>query len=425
VAVEGEAISVLRTPAGIPVVVEEQPGSRSAAISVFVRAGSRDEPAEMSGAAHLLEHMLFRGTQRRSSRQLSEDVESAGGEMNGFTSKEVTCYYTIGLRDTFSEVSDVLSDVVINPLLDEGALRLEKMIVSQEVAMLVNEPELYIHSLVNLTMWEGHPISRPEVGDLDNLRSMTTESLRQFYRDRYSRQRIVVVACGAVSPERVLEWSRETMDLLEPEGGKMSREPPESRAGLKVYERAGEQTYVGMAFPAYHASHRSRYAEKVLETILGSGMSSRLFQRVREEEGLVYSIYTHASFFSDCGNLGVFFSTGEEETGTVLKVVAEEIARLKREGLKEGELLRAKRLSHGEFVRKLESTDQRLFRLGGLYSLTGRAPTVEETVRELEAVDEEEVMSVAEELLVPSRMCLSVYARKDVGERIEWSSLDF
>ncbi|MFP4546382.1 MAG: M16 family metallopeptidase [Methanomassiliicoccales archaeon] len=403
-----EGLRLDHTPAGIPVLVESVPSSRSVAFAVYVRAGSRHETDRPSGTAHLLEHLLFRGTRYRTSRGISEEMENAGGELNGFTAKEYTCFFSSILSETFPVGRDILSDILTRPSLEEDHFRLEKGIVSQEVNMLLNEPDSYIHSLFSKAIWDGHPMAIPEAGDSSTIDHLTLEDVQDFYRSHYRTGNMTVVASGDADPDDVIEWASELDELGGGPGGE-DQNPPRPRAEVRVFPREGDQAYVGLGFPGFRARSPRRQPQRLLCVVLGAGMSSRLFQRVREEEGLVYSIYSLSQHYSDCGALGVYFSTTPDNTVPVVRSVVQEVSRLKGEGLEKGELERAKRLVKGVLVRRLESTEHRMFRLGEHFLATGEVTTLDDILDQVNRVTEDEVMGVADELLVHQRLCMAVH----------------
>lgn len=401
-------ISISRTEGGIPIVVETLPSSSSVALAVYVNVGSRNEPAGKAGMAHLLEHMVFRGTKNFTSRQISERIEDAGGELNGFTGKEYTCYYSSILKETFENAGEILGEIVASPILAEDSFSLEKQIVTQEVNMLLNEPESYIHYLFTKAIWEGHPMSIPEAGDFETIGSISLVDLKDFYASNYSPESLIVVASGGVRAGKVEEWasSLDSMPRLTRTNDQL---PPTPRADIKFFPREGDQAYVGLGFPGVEAGDPARQVQRMLSALLGAGMSSRLFQKVREEEGLVYSIYSISKHYSDCGNMGIYFSCSKDELAHVLESISSEFSLLKREGLEPGELDRVKRLIKGATVRRLESTDNRMFRIGESYAMTGEVKTIEQMIQEMEKITEDQVLAIAEELIKPQKMCVAIH----------------
>ncbi len=398
-------------------IVEELPYSRSVALSVYVSVGSRDEPRGQEGLAHLLEHIMFKGTRRMTSREASVLIESAGGELNGYTGKETTCYYTVTLDKTIGTGESILADMMTNPLIDPRAVEIEKNVVAEEIRMLKDDPNDYIHYLFTRALWNGHPMAFSETGELDGVNPLTETHLRSFFESSYRPPNLVVAASGNIAPGRIETWASDNLDALGSAGTRNGREAPASRSGFEFFHREGDQTYVGMGFPGVSAGDPDRYAQTLLSAILGAGTSSRLYQKVREDMGLAYSIYTMSQPYSDCGFLGIFFSSKSSTADTVVRTVASEINKVKRDGLEKGELTRARRLIEGILVRRLESTDSRIFHLGEFYVLTGKVPTEAEILADLERVKEEDIVAVARRIMDRGRLCVAVHGPSENGEK--------
>ncbi|MDD1765681.1 MAG: insulinase family protein [Methanomassiliicoccales archaeon] len=424
---KGEKVSLAHTQAGIPVIVERLPYARSVALSVYVRVGSRDEPRGREGLAHLLEHAMFKGTRRRNSKETSELIEAAGGELNGYTGKESTCYYAVSLDETFDIAEDILSDLLLDPKLDDESVDNEKKVVAEEIRMLKDEPDTYIHHLLSRTLWNGHPMASAETGETDGIASLSSEDVRRFFHDTYHPKNFVVAACGNVRVGQVEEWASGRFDSHLKPGLGSSRSPPLARSLVEIFPREGDQAYVGMGFPGLNASHSDRYVQTLLGAILGAGTSSRLYQKIREDRGLAYSIYTISHPFSDCGVIGVFFSTSTKSMESVVRLVSSELHQIKSEGLVKGELTRAKRLIKGILVRKLESTESRMFHLGEFFLLTEKAPTEEDILQAFEKITEDDVVRVARNLLDRKKMCVALHAPARISRGCSKSidSIDF
>jgi predicted Zn-dependent peptidase len=418
---------LLLTPGGVPVVVERLPHLRSVAISVNFDVGSRDEPGERSGMAHLVEHTMFKGTQDRDAKEISDLIEGAGGEMNGFTTKEMTSYHVFCLDETLGTAEQILGEMVLDPLFDREHVELEKGVVSQEISMLEDEPDEYCRVLLDRSLWRGHPMSFSESGEVECIKSITQEDMRAFFEDSYTLETISVIACGNLKEKQVLEWAARTFDGIRPGGGRRQRTPPTPRSSIDLYAREGDQAYVEIGFPSYDAHHPERMSAGLASAILGAGTSSRLYQRVREQDGLVYSIYMMPQMYTDCGIIEGGYSTSAGNATKVARMVAEEIELLKDEGLRPGELDRAKRWVKGMFVRKLEDTEDRMYWLSEQYHLRKEAKGVDESMREFMDVSEEQVLKAANDILRPKRMCIALHMPEKEGRRSarEMRALDF
>ncbi len=412
-----DVITTNSTPSGIPVVVERLPDSHSASLSVYLGAGSRDESDQQAGIAHMLEHMLFKGTSRRTAREMSEQIEAAGGEQNGYTTKEVTSYQAFALDETVEVAEDILADMVLNPLLDSSCLATEKNVVLQEINMLQNDPDDYIHVLFCESLWGDHPMGRSEAGSSATVSSLTERDVRDFFELNYRPPRMAVFAVGNVDPDQVTEWARNSFDHLAPSPPRIERTPPRPRAVFEVRPRDDRQAYVGMGFPGCSSVDPDRFAQRLTASVLGMGTSSRLFQEIREKEGLVYEIFASSSSYTDCGVMSIFFNTTVDDQEKVVRLVGEEIRRLKEEGLEKGELDRAKRLLKGIYVRRLESSETRMIRLGEMFMSTGKAVTPEESLREIDAVTEEDVHRMAAMVMSRDRLCMTMHAPKKESEK--------
>lgn len=422
-----DRIEVLRTSGGIPVIVECLPSTHSAAFSVYFGTGSRDEIEEEAGIAHMLEHMLFKGTVNRSARQMAEEIEAAGGEQNGYTTKEVTTYQAYALDETAEVAEDILADMVLNPTLSPECLVTEKNVVVQEIRMLENDPEDNIHVLFNETMWGKHPMGRSEAGSVASVSALTEKSIRSFFQEHYRPPHMAVLAVGNVDRTQVMEWASRAFDELEPRPRSRDRKAPAPVARFSIFPRDDAQAYVGMGFPGLSAVDPDRFVQRMLASVLGMGTSSRLFQEIRERSGLVYEIYASTGSYTDCGSLAVFYNTAVKDQEKVARLVAKEIGRLKSEGLEKDELQRAKHLLKGAYVRRLESTEARMVRLGEMFMASGEAITPEETLRRMDMVTEEDVLRVAERLLVREKLAMALHAPKKESEAQakNLSDLDF
>jgi predicted Zn-dependent peptidase len=409
------------------VIVESLPYFRSVALSVNVGVGSRDEPQNHCGIAHLLEHLMFKGTGERSTKEISELIEGAGGELNGYTTKELTSFHVFSLDETAETAQNILSDMILNPLIDEEHVELERSVVTQEINMMVDEPEDYSRVLLDQTIWRGHPMATPESGDVESVKGIETADLRGFFSDHYRPPNLSVVACGHVERKKILRWASDSFDHLSVAKKMPSRTPPVTRSSINVFPREGDQAYVEMGFPGLDAKHPDRQAAWLVSGVVGAGTSSRLYQRIREDEGMVYTIFTFPQMFSDCGLIETHFSTESEKAETVIRHIAEELKRLKEEGLVEGELERAKRWVKGTMVRKLENTESRMYWLGEHYTQTGEVMPLGQVLEDFDKVTSDDVVRVSNELFKRNKLCVVLHAPGVQGKQIAKNikTLDF
>ncbi len=422
----GHTIGISKTSGGIPVVTEYIPGSQSAGYMIGVATGSRDECGRIFGLSHLLEHTVFRETESRDSYQMAKEIEGAGGELNAFTAKEMTAFYGITIKETADVAMDIVGDIVANPKINEKDTELEKKIVLQELSMIKNEPESYIHDLFESQLWRGHPLSQDEGGLESIVEGLTHEDLREYYEEKYRIPNLAVYAVGAVDPGETAEWAERTLDGMS--GGARNRReaPATSESGYRFVENDADHYQIAMGFQAYGASHKDRMAVSLLAAVLGSGTSSRLFQGVREKKALVYSVYSNVSQYSDSSCLATYMSCTGPNVAEALGTAASEIGRLVKEGLEEGELERTKRLLKGANVRAMESTDSRLYRLGVNHMLNGTAETLESRLARIDAVTGDDVMRAAEDILRQERLNVVILGKKSRKIRdFDLNSLSF
>jgi len=403
-----EKIFFERTASGIPVIVDVIPDSENAVFAVGVGTGSRDEDSRICGISHLLEHVVFRGTTTRTSFQISKEIESAGGEMNAFTGKEMTAFYGATIKSTSDVAKNLVADIIMNPLIKEDDVSLEKEIVLQEISMWENDPESYIHKIFAETLWHGHELSKNEAGEAKVVESLKAKDLREYFTERYRRPNMAVFAAGATDPSDVMNWAETEFGGIK-EGKKITRTTPgRTSRDYRFVERKGDHSYIGMGFSAYPADHKEASALSILTAILGAGMSSRLFQKVREEKALAYSVYCMVDQNSDAGSMAAYMSSTEKNVMDCIATTAQVCKELRDEGLVKGELERARNLIKGATARQSESTNNRLYRLIKRYMLTGSTETIGERMRKLDAVTEEDVMRVATDVIT-KELVVSVY----------------
>ncbi len=404
-------IETSSTSAGIPVVTEKVPGSRSAGYMIAVATGSRDETGEISGLSHLLEHTVFRATETRDSFMMAKQIEGAGGEINAFTGRECTAFYGITIDETASVAMDIVGDIVANPKLTAEDTELEKQIVLQELSMIKSEPETYIHDLFESQIWRGHPLSRDEGGDEEIVAALTSADLRKYYEEKYRIPNLSVYAVGAVDPEETAEWAGNALDGLAGGRRNIRTEPPRPVSGYRFERNDSDHYQIAIGFPAYGARHRDRTAASMLNALLGSGTSSRLFQEIREKKALVYSVYSTVSQCSDASSLAAYMSCTGSNVCEAVATAESEFRRFLDEGFGEKELERAKNLTKGAVIRSAESAESRLYMLGMCHLLTGSAESLDDRLARIDAVTAEDVMRAAGDILDPGRMNIVILGK--------------
>jgi len=403
---------------GIKVLTETIPHVRSVTVGAWIAAGSRYEPAPVAGVSHFLEHLLFKGTENRTSREISLAIDAVGGQLNAFTSKEYTCYYARVLDEHFPLGFEVLSDMLRYSLLDPKDIENEKGVVLEEIRMYEDAPDDLVHVVFGQTLWPDHPLGRPVVGAIDTVASMSPEEIHGFFDLLYSPANTVIVVAGHVDHNWVVDQVEQRLGGWSRQHQPMALDPPESHRAVTVRRKETEQAHLVVGGPGVSIADRRLYVMSVLSTILGGGTSSRLFQEVREERGLAYSIYTFTSTYRDAGLLGIYAGTSPGRVEEVLDVLTSELNKIQDEGLEEGELERNKEQLKGNLMLSLESTSSRMMRLGKTELLLGHVYSPDDIVGLVDAVTEAEVVELAGELL--SREQLSLALVGPIDEAPQW-----
>jgi len=391
-------------PGGLRVVTEYLPGVRSASVGVWVGVGSRDEGASVAGAAHFLEHLLFKSTPTRTAVDIAQAVDAVGGELNAFTAKEHTCYYAHVLDGDLALAVDLVSDVVLNGRCVSDDVELERAVVLEEIAMRDDDPEDALADQFLAALFGDHPVGRPVIGSVQSVSSMTRAQLHSFHQRRYTPERMVVAVAGNIDHDEVVALVREHF------GPRLVRGrhaiAPRKGAGrvtgrprLTVANRDAEQTHVSLGVRTPGRSWEHRWALSVLHTALGGGLSSRLFQEVRELRGLAYSVYSALDIFADTGALSVYAACLPERFAEVMRVTSEVLESVARDGITEAECRIAKGSLRGGIVLGLEDSGSRMSRIARSELNYGKHRSIEHTLRQIGDVTVEEVNAVARRLL--------------------------
>lgn len=391
-------------PGGLRVVTEYVPSVRSASVGVWVGVGSRDEGPSVAGAAHFLEHLLFKSTPTRTAVEIAQSVDAVGGELNAFTSREHTCYYAHVLDTDLDMAVDLVADVVLRGRCAAEDVEVERDVVLEEIAMRDDDPEDTLGDVFLSAMFGEHPVGRPVIGSVESISSMTRSQLHSFHTRRYTPERMVVAVAGNVDHDHVLALVREHFATRLVDG----REPSRPRRGigrvpgrptLCVVNRDGEQTHVftGVRTPGRHWEHR--WALSVLNGALGGGLSSRLFQQIRETRGLAYSVYSTIDTFADAGALSVYAACLPERFDEVVKVTTDVLDAVARDGITEAECRIAKGALRGGLVLGLEDSGSRMNRIGRNELDFGEHRSVSTSLERIDAVTLDEVNAVARQLL--------------------------
>jgi len=383
---------------GLRVITEAWPHTEAASVGIWVRTGSRDERPEENGLSHFIEHLVFKGTRRRSALDIVREIESVGGTINAFTAKEYTCFHARVLDKDLPLALDVLCDLLTEPLFDPVELEKERMVILQEIKMADDVPDDHIYDLFHRSFWGDHPLGFPIIGTKETVSSFSREQIEGFFRRRYTPERMIVAAAGHIEHEEVVREVERRLGSIPPSDDHR----PEPRAeggkgGVGVEYRELEQVHLCLGVRGIPYAHPNRFAGYVLHTILGGNMSSRLFQEIREKRGLTYSVYSFMNSYRDSGVLGVYAGTTKEELDEVIDLILRELRRMKAGEVEEREVQVAKEYLKGNMVLALESSDGRMSRLAKNEIYFGRHIPLEEALRELDRVDVERVLEASRE----------------------------
>jgi predicted Zn-dependent peptidase len=393
-------------PGGLRVVTETMPTVRSVAVGMWVGIGSRDEAPEHMGATHFLEHLLFKGTPTRSAMDISASIEGIGGEINAFTAKEYTCYYARVLDEDLPLAIDVLSDVVTSSLITADDVESERGVILEEIAMHDDDPSDVVHEQFSAELYGDTPIGRPILGNEDSINALTRDRIHEYYQRFYLPPRTVVSVAGNVDHEQVVQLVAAAYERAGALGGTSGPALPriagpgvELRSGVRVLDRPTEQANLVLGMTGVSRTDDRRFALGVLNAALGGGMSSRLFQEIREKRGLAYSAYSFTSQYADTGQFGIYVGCLPSKVDEVLKICRDEVARVVAEGITPEEIARGKGQMRGGLVLGLEDTGSRMSRIGKSELVYEHLMPVDEVLARVEAVTPDDLDEVARDIL--------------------------
>lgn len=402
-------------PNGVRVVIEEIPSVYSVAIGLWIGCGSRDESKEQQGISHFLEHLFFKGTQNRTAKEIAETFDSVGGHLNAFTTKEYTCIYARVLAEHVGLAIDVLSDMFFNSLFNREEIEKEKKVVLEEIKMYDDTPDELVHDLYSQVVWPEHPLGRPILGTQETVARLTRDQIIDYYQNRYNAKNLVIAVAGNIRHEQVVEQLAGKFGNFKRKGGERTLKAPTSKASYKQLTKDTEQLQVCLGVPGLSQEDPDIYALIVLNNVLGGGLSSRLFQEVREERGLAYSIYSYHTTYIDTGLYTIYAGTSPENFEELIQTIFKQIYSLKTYGIDKEELQRSKQQVKGNLLLGKENTSHRMSRLGKTELCYNRIITVEEIIDSVNKVTSEDVQKVAQRLFVKDAMCLATIGKVQVG----------
>jgi predicted Zn-dependent peptidase len=399
---------------GLRVITEPMPHVRSVSVGIWIRSGSRLEAPTETGISHFIEHMLFKGTGQRSAEDIARSIDSIGGNLDAFTSKELVSFNTKVLDDHLPQAFDILSDMVLDPAFREEDIEKEKGVILEELKMEIDNPEYLVHEIFCSNFWKGHPLGKPILGTRETIRSFQRDTLSGYFRRIYVPSNMIITAAGNLEHDRLADLARRYFGSLPSSGAAPPSPQPATHARLVMRDkRSLEQIHLCLGVPAYPLPHEKRFVCYLLNTMLGGGMSSRLFQNIRERQGLAYAVFSELNQYRDSGALMVYAGTSAESAPKVVEAVVKEFRSLKQELVPAEELRRAKDHLKGSLMLGLESTASRMVNLARQELFFGRFFGLDELLGSIEAVTAEEVREVARDCFDGRHIAVTVLGRLD------------
>jgi predicted Zn-dependent peptidase len=393
---------------GLRILTERMSQVRSISIGVWLTRGSRHETADRSGIAHFVEHMLFKGTKRRSAEDIAQAIDSIGGQLDAFTAKEYASYYIKVLDEHLPLALDILSDIVLNPAFNVEDVEREKKVIVEEIKMVEDTPDDLVHELFTQGFWENHPLGRPILGTRETVESFSMDTLRQYFVNTYTPANLIVSAVGNLEHARVRDLVAEKFGALASSGHPDREEAPHVVPKILIRNKELEQSHLCLGTSSYPQNHDDRYSSYVLNTMLGGSMSSRLFQNVREKRGLAYAVFSSLSAYRDAGSFTVYAGCSNDAVGEVIDLVVEELRGVKQAPVSEAELRRAKDHLKGSLMLSLENTASRMSHIARQEIYFDRQFGLDETLQGIERVTVSEVQRVATDLFKDGSLSATV-----------------
>lgn len=401
-------------------VVEEIPYLKSAAVGIYIKVGSRHEQAKLAGGSHFIEHMLFKGTPQRSAREIAEGFEGIGGQLNAFTSKEYTCVYARTLDENLESGMDILFDMIFSSSFAPKDFETEKNVVIEEINMYEDTPDDLIHDVFAQKMWQGHAMGMPILGTLDTVSGFDRDEIYSFYKACYVPSNIVVAVAGNVVSERIREMIEHYLEGQPSDKVDLPQNAPAiPDRFINLVTKETEQVQICLGVPGISYHDERRFTQNILNSILGGGLSSRLFQSLREELGLAYSVFSSPANYSDTGAFSIYVGTGPAKLPKFFESLYEQLEKFRKEGVREEEVQRTQQLIKSSMYMGLESVMNRMSRLGKSLLMYDRLTTVEEVMDRIMAVDSQQVYQLTQEMLALDSFSLAAIGTQDAIAAVE------
>ena len=401
-------------PNGLTVITEQMSHIRSVSVGIWLKTGSRDEGSEWNGISHFIEHMVFKGTETRSAEAIARQVDSIGGNMDAFTAKECICFNIKVLDEHLPLAMDVLSDLVLHPVFDAGDIAKERGVILEEIKMDQDNPDYLVHEIFTQSFWKDHSLGLPILGTRDTVKKFERPVVSRFYGHHFAPGNLVVCAAGNLNHQNFVDLVAKHFEHVKPAKNGLHSPAPKTFSRINLRNKKSlEQVHMCLGVPSYPLPHQDRFACYVLNTVLGGGMSSRLFQNIRERQGLAYAVFSELSPYRDTGCLSIYAGTSIESARKVVESIIKEFQQLKQEGVSAEELRRAKDHLKGSLMLSLESTTSRMSNLARQEMYFGRFFTLDELVESIEQVSAGDVQRIAQAFFDPKQIALTVLGNLD------------
>jgi len=394
----------------ITLALENTNSVRSICIGVWAYAGAIYEKPSINGISHFLEHMMFKGTKNRTAREIAEVMDSVGGQLNAFSAKEFTCYFA-KVRDEHAELAiELIADMLKNSTFDEGEIEREKNVVMEEIKMYEDAPDELIHDMFSQSLWQNHPIGSPILGTNESVSGLNREKIMKYYKDKYAPENYLITIVGNFKIPKIMSLIKKYFNYNKDssERKNITIEPPKHVIKHEVREKNVEQVHIVLGTPGITEVDDARYKLYVLNSILGGSMSSRLFQEIRENRGLAYSIFSYASLYKVAGLFGVYAGCGYKDCDNVIKLILAELEKMTKKHITKIELIRAKEQLKGNMILSLEGTNARMNRLARNEIYFGRQIPIDEVLEKINAVSEDDILNLSKQLFNVKNMALSI-----------------
>ncbi len=401
-------------PNGLTILTEEMQQIRSVSIGIWIKSGSRHEEAEVNGISHFVEHMVFKGTRTRTALDIARQMDSIGGNMDAFTGKETICFNAKVLDEHLPIAIDVLSDIVLNPIFESKDITREKGVILEEIKMDEDNPDYLVHEIFTQNFWKDHPLGKPILGTKETVRKFDQDVVLGFYSKQFNPGNMVISAAGSLNHDEFVRLVTQKFEHLKPTQNGFHVVPPKVIAKIVTRNKKSlEQVQICLGVPSPHISHEKRYVSYILSTLLGGGMSSRLFQKIREEQGLVYSIYSDLNPYRDTGCMLVYAGTSSETAADVVRSIVAEFRQLKSDRITDDELRRVKDQLKGSLMLSLESSSARMSNLARQEMYFDRFFDLDEIIDRVEAVTAEQLRDMATEMFTSESIAVTVLGNLD------------